>query len=313
MADSLMDNQVNDEIFKLDEKFWNNYLKGRPQAPGTFFDRIFGYHEARRGAFGTAHDVGAGNGPHAHRLKARFRHVIVSDIAASNVDLAKARLGSEGFSYRAAKVEEADDIPAGSVDLVFATNVMHFPPDQEVAMNAVAKQLKSGGTFAAALFGPARFEDAKLQDLWERIQYQGGRTLLAKADRPEETIAIMARTQDKYNVAPLDPQHFEAGAKRVHLNMAKGGITGMLPPEAAHRNVEANYTGPDDVESYEDEDGWSFTADLGGVKEHIASFPFLATDAEAFAELFQELENYFKDKEKVRGYFPVKVILATRR
>lgn len=307
-----MDPQVNDEIFKLDEKFWNNYLKGRPQAPGSLFDRIFGYHEANCGAFETAHDVGAGNGPYADRLKARFRHVIISDIAASNVELAKARLGTERFRYRAAKVEDADDIPAGSVDLVFATNVMHFP-DQELAMKAIAKQLKSGGTFAAALFGPARFEDAKLQDLWERINYQGGRMLLAKADQPEQTITIMARTQDKYNVAPLDPWLFRAGAKRVHLNMTRGGITGMLPPEAAHRNVEPDHTGLDDIESHEDDDGWSFTTDLEGVKEHIASFPFLATDVEAFTDLFKELEMYFNDHERARGYFPVKIILATRR
>ena len=307
-----MDLQVNDKIFKLDEKFWINYLKGRPQAPGTLFDRIFGYHEAKCGAFETAHDVGAGNGPYADRLKARFRHIIISDIAASNVELAKARLGSERFSYRVAKVEDADDIPAGSVDLVFATNVMHFA-DQDLAMNAIAKQLKSGGTFAAALFGPARFDDVKLQDLWERINYQGGRMLLAKADQPEQTIAIMARTQDKYNVASLDPHFFEAGAKRVHLNMTNGGITGILPPEAAHRNVEPNHTGPDDIESYEDDDGWSFATDLEGVKDHIASFPFLATDTEALTDLFEELEKYFNDRERARGCFPVKIILATRR
>jgi SAM-dependent methyltransferase len=312
MADTTADRQVNDEIFKLDDKFWNNYLKGRPQPPDTLFDRIFGYHDAKSGVFDTVHDVGAGNGPHADRLADRFKQVIISDIAASNVELAKARLGIERFRYRAAKVEDADDIPAGSVDLVFATNVMHFP-DQDQAMNAVAKQLKPGGTFAAALFGPARFEDAELQDLWERINYQGGRMLLAKADQPDETITIMARTQGEYNVAPLDPQLFEAGAKRLHLNLTKGGITGMLPPEAAHRNVEPNHTGPSDIKSYEDDDGWNFAADLGGVKEHIASFPFLTTDAEAFKELFAELETYFETHERAQGYFPVKIILATRR
>ncbi|KAF1349188.1 hypothetical protein BDV97DRAFT_370383 [Delphinella strobiligena] len=311
MAVDLMDHLVNDEIFKVDEKFWNNYLKGRPQPPDTFFDRVFNYHKAKHGAFDIAHDVGAGNGPYANRLKAKFNHVMISDIAVSNVELAKTRLGMEGFSYRTAKVEEVDDIPAGSVDLVFATNVMHFP-DQKLAMKAVAKQLKSGGSFAAALFGPARFEDGKLQDLWERINYQGGRILLERADQPEQTIAIMARTQDKYNIAPLDLQFFQEGAKRVHLNMAKGGITGMLPPEVVTLYVEPNHTGPADIESYENDDGWGFEADLVGVKEHIASFPFLAS-TEAFDDLFIELSECFKDERRVRGHFPVKLILATRR
>jgi chemotaxis methyl-accepting protein methylase len=61
-------------------------------------------------------------------------------------------------------VEDAEDITAGTVDMVFATNVTHFP-DQKDAMTAVAKQLKSGGTLACGTFGPARFEEPTLQDL----------------------------------------------------------------------------------------------------------------------------------------------------
>ncbi|TVY84602.1 Methyltransferase ptaH [Lachnellula suecica] len=301
---------TNGQIFAQDKKFWNNYLKGRPQAPDTLFDRIFSYHAATSGVFGTVHDVGAGNGPYAQKLRSKFAHVIVSDIVAKNVELAQDRLGTGGFSYRAARVEEAEDIPEGSVDMVFATNVMHFP-DQTMAMSAVAKQLKSGGTFACGTFGPARFEDARLQDLWQRISQQGGRELLKTADQPEETIKIMARTEDG-NVAPLDPELFSPGAKRVHLNMGKGGIIGLLPPEDAHLNTEPNYTGSDDVEVFEDEEGWSFETDLEGVKEHMCSFPFVAENLEAFTELFLELENLLQDGRLVRGYWPAKIILATR-
>jgi len=302
----------NGKIFAQDKKFWNNYLKGRPRAPDAFFERIFSYHQAQGGAFGTVHDVGAGNAPYAQKLRSKFTHVIVSDIVAKNVELARDRLGTDGFSYRPAKVEEADDIPAGSVDMVFATNVMHFP-EQKAAMTAIARQLRSGGTFACSVFGPARFDDARLQDLWAHISHQGGRVLLKKADHPEQTVRIMANTQDGYNVAPLDPELFSPGAKRVHLNMGKGGIIGLLPPEDAHRNTEPNYTGPDDVEIFEDEEGWSFETDLDGVKEHIGSFPFVTEDPAAFTELFRELEDLLGDGRLVQGYWPAKVILATRR
>jgi 2-polyprenyl-3-methyl-5-hydroxy-6-metoxy-1,4-benzoquinol methylase len=140
----------NDRIFARDESFWNNYLKGRPQAPQSFFDRIYRYHEQHGGSFGTAHDVGAGNGPYSLQLRSKFDHVIVSDIVAENVQLAEDRLGAEGFSYRTAKVEEAEDISPNSIDLVFATNVLHFV-DQKVAFDAIARQLKPGiGTFAGA-------------------------------------------------------------------------------------------------------------------------------------------------------------------
>nr|UIK22905.1 methyltransferase protein [Trichoderma rhododendri] len=304
---------IDSKIFDQDDKFWANYLKGRPQAPEALFDRIFNYHASHGGAFGTVHDVGAGNGPYSRKLRSRFNHVIVSDIVATNVELARERLGTDGFSYRTAKAEEADDLPAGTVDLVFATNVMHFP-DQQLAMAAIVKQLKSGGTFACGTFGPARFEDAKLQDLWQRISYEGGRQLLKKegVEQPEQTIRVMARTGEA-NMAPLDPKLFVPGAQRIHLNMKSGGIVGILPPEEAHRNKEPIYTGPDDEVIYEEEEGWGFEKDLEGVKEHICSFPFVAENLDKFAHLFVELDNLLGDGRVVRGYFPAQVILATRR
>jgi hypothetical protein len=190
---------------------------------------------------------------------------------------------------------------------------MHFPPDQRAAMAAVARQLAPGGTFAAAVFGPARFEDGELQHLWERISQQGGRVLLKKAERPDETAGVMSRTQDRYNVAPLDLELFKPGALRVHLNMKKGGIVRLLPPEEAHRNQEPNYSGPDDVDVFEEEDGWDFEANLEGVQEHIRSFPFASADTAAFEDLFLELENLLGDGRTVKGYWPAKIILATRR
>nr|POF02475.1 methyltransferase tpcm [Quercus suber] len=302
---------TNDSIFDRDEHFWNNYNRGRPQPPDTFFDRIFRYHEAHHGTFDTVHDAGAGDGPYSQRLRSRFAHVIVSDVTASNIRLAENRLGTNGFTFREAKVEEADDLITSSVDLFFATNVMHFP-DQAKAMAAIAKQLKPGGTFAAAGFGPARFEDAALQNLWERISQQGGRELLQRAEHPEETIEIMVRTQNDYNVAPLDQKFFSPGAHRVHLNMTKGGLTGMLPNEDAYRISQPSYTGPGDIELYKDEEGWSFETDLHGVKEHMFSFPFITKDSNEFIGLFRELDEMFKDGHLVRGCWPAKIVLATR-
>jgi SAM-dependent methyltransferase len=302
----------NGTIFKQDKAFWNNYLKGRPQAPDSFFTRILNYHQAHGGKFGRVHDVGAGNGPYSETLRSRFEHVIVSDIVAKNIDLAQDRLGTYGFSYRIAKLEEADDIPAGSVDMVFATNVMHFP-DQEMGMAAIVKQLKPGGTFACATFGPARFENTQLQDLWQRISYQGGRELLKKSEHPMQLINVMARTEDDANIAPLDTRFFAPGAKRVHLNMANGGIVGLLPPENAHLNIEPNHTGADDEILFEDEKGWSFEKDLNGVKEHICSFPFVSENLDAFTDLFVELDDLLGDGRLVRGCWPAKIVLATKR
>ncbi|KAK8104561.1 uncharacterized protein PG998_011594 [Apiospora kogelbergensis] len=302
-------------VFAQDDKFWDTYLKGRPKVPDTFFDRIFAYHTTHSGHFGTVHDVGAGPGPYAQRLRARFVHVIVSDIVPANVELARAHLqGLNGFSFRTARLEDASDIPAGSVDMVFAANVMHFAEPQDAAMEAVARQLRPGGTFAAATFGPARFADEpRLQDLWGRISREGGRRLLASVDDPAATARVLARVEGAYNVAPLSPELFAPGALRVHLNMEHGGIEGVLPPESRHLDTEPIFTGPDDVETFEVEEGWGFEMDLAGVKEHFASFPFVSKFPDVFMEMYKELDELLADGRRVKGHFPAKIILATRR
>ncbi|KKY32004.1 putative methyltransferase type 11 [Diaporthe ampelina] len=109
----------------------------------------------------------------------------VSDIVADSVELARRRL---------AKLHEADDIEAGGVDVVLATNVMHFPDPQDAAMATIARQPRPGGTFVADQFGPVRFHDPDLQELWVRVSHEGGRQVLKGANGPNETIRIMGRT-----------------------------------------------------------------------------------------------------------------------
>ncbi|KAM5453565.1 hypothetical protein MaudCBS49596_002768 [Microsporum audouinii] len=298
----------NDRLFENGKAFWNNYLIGRPSVPDSFFQRLFNYHQSHGGQFGTAHDVGAGNGPYAHILRSKFQHVIISDVAKENVVLAQERLGNNGFSYRVARIEEGDDISPGSVDMVFATNVMHFC-NQSLAMSMIANQLRSGGTFACAAFGTAQFEDERIHDIYIRINHSGGRVLLNKADDPGKLASVMARTKNNYNVAPLDKDSFLPGARRIHLNMEKGGITAPLPPEV--EVDELVYTGVDDVEVFAQEDGWDFVTDLEGMREHLLSFPFVKEDP-GFGKLWQEMEGVIGDG-RVKGTWPAKIILATRQ
>lgn len=300
-----------DKLFAKDKAFWNNYLKGRPSAPDVFFDRLFHYHREHHGRFGTVHDVGAGNALYAHKLRSNFQHVIISDIAPENVALAKDRLGEDGFSYRAARVDsdDDDDMLNDSVDMVFATNVMHFC-DQKPAMEAIAKQLRSGGTFACAGFGAAHFQDAQVHGIYTRITETGGRALLKQADDPEQMIAAMARTGGMYNVAPLDEALFLPGAQRIHLNMENGGLPALLPSNI--QVTEPLHIGVNDVEVFEKEEGWAFVMDLDGLREHVESFPFAKADPVAFAELWREMEDVVKNRP-VKGYWPAKIILATRQ
>ncbi|RAL12375.1 methyltransferase tpcM [Aspergillus homomorphus CBS 101889] len=304
----------NDQMFAHSQGFWDNYRRGRPQVPASFFERIYRYHRDHGGQFGTVHDVGAGVGPYAAELRTQFAHVIVSDLVATNVQQAEAHLGRDGFSYRAAPIEAADDLRPGSVDLVFATNVMHFA-DQPAAMAAIATQLHPGGTFACAGFGPARFADRAVQAVWERISQQGGRLLLGMAQRPQETVNVMARSSGPYNVAPLDLRWFRPGALRLHLNMAPngGGITGLLPPERAHEITDPDFTGPADVVVEETTDDWRFETDWEGFLHHFRSFPHASVDPAAFTGLLQEMQGLLAQGRSFQGCWPATLILATRR
>ena len=312
-----VDMEDNAGFFARDAAFWKNYEKGRPPVPQSFFDRVFGYHEAHGGSWHMVHDVGAGNAPYMLQLHRRFRHVILSDVVPKNVELARARvidagLDAEDFTFRVARLENNVDIGAGSIDMVFATNVMHFPDPQQEGMAAISAQLRPGGTFAAAAFGPARFDDPALQHLWTRMGYEGGRQLLKSSTEVARasSIRVMGRTQGSYNVAPLNPEDWQPGSQRIHINMANGGIQAILPPELADLPREPNFTGRDDETIHTAEEGWGFEWSLQEVKDHMASFPFISQFPAAHSGNLAELETL---RGPFKGSFPVKIILATRR
>jgi hypothetical protein len=93
--------------------------------------------------------------------------------------------------------------------------------------------------------------------------------------------------------------------------MGEGGLTSLLPPEV--EATEPNYTGPGDVEVWEEEEGWSVKTDLDGITSHFASFPFSTLDPSSYKELWEELGQLLKGGRLVEAYFPATIILATRR
>ncbi|KAJ5769691.1 hypothetical protein N7520_004250 [Penicillium odoratum] len=301
---------TNNEIFAQDAAFWQNYSKGRPQPPPSLFQRIYDYHRQHHGQFGVVHDVGAGNGVYSRLLRSQFQHVIVSDVVPGNIQQAEKRLGMDGYTYREGKMEEIRDITDGSVDLVIALNAIHWA-DQTAAMKTIAAQLKPGGTFAAATFGAARFRDDRVQNVWDRIMTEGGRLLLKTAENRRDTINVMARSQDRYNVAPLD-EGFQPGVRRIFLNMDRGGLTGILPPENRGDVTDPDFTGPNDVLVDERDEEWRFELSLETFQEHFRSFPHAARDPETFAPLWKEVEDLVRQGHRLDGYWPVALILATR-
>lgn len=138
---------ASNNLYDQQSLFWKEYLEARPQVPDCFFSRILGYHAEHGGHFGTLHDAGAGPGVHTARLSKRFQQILVSDASKSNISIARTHLEKEGnCSFRIARLEDADGLEPASMDMVFATNVLHFT-DVDEAIEAITYQLKPGGTF----------------------------------------------------------------------------------------------------------------------------------------------------------------------
>lgn len=69
---------------------------------------------------------------------------------------------------------------------------------------------------------------------------------------------------------------------------------------------------PDEQIVHLDEPGWSFKVDMQGLRDSAASFPFAGMEPEAFESNWKELESIIGDGE-IDGYWPARLILATRR
>ncbi|KAJ5888127.1 S-adenosyl-L-methionine-dependent methyltransferase [Penicillium taxi] len=101
-----------------------------------------------------------------HILCSRFQHVYLSDIS-ENLVLAKDRLGHNGFTYRAARVEGGDGISPGSIDMIFASYVMH-------SAIILWRRLYPSGALACVTFGAALLEDSRIQEIHTRVNHSEG-------------------------------------------------------------------------------------------------------------------------------------------
>ncbi|TPX15931.1 uncharacterized protein E0L32_000265 [Thyridium curvatum] len=266
------------DLYSKKAEFWESYLKGRPRAPERLLDRVFRYHEEHGGRWDCAHDIGAGVAPYASDLRSRFADVILSDISPDNVAVAQARLGTDGFSYRAARAEDVDDITPGTVDMTFASTMFHFCDDQHAAMAAMAKQLRPGGTFVCFFVGLASFDDPAVYDLYMDIVRTGNKGLCQNVRDPDNLLRAIDRIRGFYNVAPLEDELWLPGAQRISLNMGDTGTPRLTVPDMVLETEEPLYTGPSDVESFLTEDGWGFAMGINDIKQHIWTMTFSESD-----------------------------------
>lgn len=302
---------VNAEIYDQDQAFWNNYIKARPQIPDSFFERIFAYHADHGGEFGVVHDAGAGVGVHSRRLAHRFGQVIVTDPSEQNIQIAQDQLPANGqYQFHREKLEQTIDFPSNSVDMVFASTMMHFT-DLGKAIEAVTHQLKPGGTFVVTGVGMLNLKSAHEGAIWEKF-YQAGNRQVLRADEANKSRSWIRVASSAFDAVPIPEKYFEPGAQRIKLNHEDlVWYNHVVPPEYAEELPRFSQIGGKDVVTRESNAEWNCTSSLTGLKDHLDTFPF-RQDNEEFAELWRQLEESIGSGQ-VEGVWPASLILATRR
>lgn len=308
---------TNYDLYTQDAAFWEDYIKGRPQVPQSFFDRIFEYHSKHGGSFDKAHDAAAGGGIHSARLAERFKTVHVSDISEENIRVAQMRLQDNGkFTFGAARMQDATFPPDASVDMLFCAVAIHFcGVGVETAINNAARQLKPSGTLAISAFGIAVFDDPKVQDLWLRMNTQAAALTLDATKTPETSTGLYAIVQlaaSEYDGVPLPEDLFLPGAQRIKMNFSPGWNwrSAMVPSVFDAVIPPLDRKGLLDILDWEENADWFFTMTPEELLAHYKSWPYKQDDQ--INQMWEEMQELTKDGH-IKGRWPVVLLLATRK
>lgn len=299
------------DVYAQDNDFWDKYIAGRPKIPQSFFDRIFDYHLQHHGHFEKAHEVGAGVGVHSGRLAARFQHVLVSDVIQENITIAQVRLEDDAkYEFVASSLEDTTNLPESSMDLVFASTMMHFTQIDE-AVKAVYHQLKPGGTFAAGLYGTFALQDAAAQEVWAKIVLRTCEMIADQYGLDDRTKFILQNEASGLDCVGMPAEWF-MDVQRFEWNFPeRNTMRGMLLPTRFELEPFYRIGKQDVVVKDQWDQGWDEKHDLDGLKRIAATGPHNEND-ERIVTLWKELKDIIGDGE-VKGAWMVCLLLATKK
>ncbi len=139
-----------------------NYATFRPVYPDELYQFVFQNTQN----FGTAWDVGTGNGQVATRLAERFGHVHATDISAQQLEKSAA---APNIRYALEPAENCS-LPDHSADLVTVGQAIHWF-NFEKFFPEIQRVLRPGGTFTAFAYDLLRVDektDALLDEFYEK-------------------------------------------------------------------------------------------------------------------------------------------------
>lgn len=201
---------------------WDTYTRYRPVYPSSLWSLIRDYHVKRSGTFHFAHDIGAGAGVGAAEWARHFPRLLVSDPVEHNIAAARRNLTSEEFTkslpsacdirFEQRAGEDQSWIEEGSLDLVTVCEAIHWM-DVPIAMQAIAKTLRPGGTVG--------------------LVYYNVKPFIADADMEaaNELLSMMLRTQ-------LKRQNGDSTANARAYSACAIGLDFVQVPQELYEHVE---------------------------------------------------------------------------
>lgn len=320
------------EKSSTDLEQWEHYVAYRPRWPDSMWKMWLDYH---RGLLVSAHDIGTGSGNAAEDLLQAsincsppgLRYFVLTDLRESNIQDARKRFVSGNrfpgikFAFRVAPAESSwQDIAectpelASGIDFIMACESIHWT-DLEPTLRHVATSLRTGGTFAAALYWPFPIISGndKARDAFNRLVDK--RVAQIKKDQWMNAAWVSASRQMNLDVVPLHDEVWrDVHRVYIHCGARSGGWAWEQHPEekdwhatpvlhlGAYEKIE--------LESHAD---WKMSSTVHWLRGLLESLRFGFSAESWESKEWREIEEASGPDGRIDLEWQVQMILARKR
>jgi len=307
-----MEEPINE--YDRQEDFWDLYRKGRCPIPDSIFQRFYDYHSTYgTGKFDVLHEPGAGAAVHSARFAKKFDKLIVTDPSEQNVEQAKQRLEHlNNVEVRLAKIEDDSSFAEQSVDMVIALTCIHWA-DTVRAVEAVQRQLRSGGTFAICFVGVPFLLNKRAQEIWLELHWQAFTEFFELRNvlgNPAEA-ALWTAIISGYDSIAIPASEFDNVFRLKNYGPEYTEYERLIPPQ--HRSSMPNVSNVgahEHIETFVDGD-LKASLSIQDLKDTASSIPFPPVP-DNYEPLWHQLEEAIGG-EKVDAIWALSIILARKK
>ena len=183
-------------------------------------------------------------------------------------------------------------------------------PNPDEAIKSFSRQLKPGGTLAIAAFGIISLSNVEAESIMKEITEVRIDSLLKETSRKGiDVLPTFRLTKSPYDNVEVASTDYHP-VKRIRLNDQKINEFDRGTKFMRKLNFKSKVGSDDEIVKEVDHD-WFFKKTLEDINDHLVTFP---DDIDHFVidPLLERLEATLENG-LLKGYCPVRIILATRR